>query len=54
MVAAYLPFFFANALFMHGPFLVFEGAWLLALLVFAIKRRGERDLASARRTHLAA
>jgi hypothetical protein len=54
MVAAYVPFFFANALFMHGPFLVFECAWFLALLVFAFRRRGERDLASARRTHLAA
>lgn len=54
MVVAYLPFFFANALFMHGPFLLLECAWLLALLVFAINRRRERDLASARRIHLAA
>lgn len=54
MAAAYLPFFFANALFMHGPFLVFECAWLLALLVFAVNRRRDRDLASARRSPLAA
>ena len=39
MIVGYLPFFFANALFMHGPFLLLEGAWLLALLVFAIGRR---------------
>jgi hypothetical protein len=44
MVVAYLPFFFANALFMHGPFLLLECAWLIALLVFAIKRRREGDL----------
>jgi glycosyl transferase family 87 len=44
MVVAYVPFFFANALFMHGPFLVLEGAWLLALLVFAVKRRRKGDL----------
>ena len=54
MVAAYLPFFFANALFMHGPFLLFECAWLLALLVFAMNRRREGDLAPAKRTDLAA
>ena len=44
MVVGYVPFFFANALFMHGPFLVLERAWLLALLVFAIKRRRGSDL----------
>ena len=44
MVVAYLPFFFANALFMHGPFLLLECAWLIALLVFAISRRRGRDL----------
>jgi hypothetical protein len=44
MVVGYVPFFFANALFMHGPFLVLECAWLLALLVFAIKRRRGSDL----------
>ena len=44
MVVGYVPFFFANALFMHGPFLVLEFAWLLALLVFAIKLRRGRDL----------
>src|ERR1700681_4018809 len=44
MVVAYLPFFFANALFMHGPFLLLECAWLLALLVFAIRRRRGGDL----------
>ena len=44
MVVGYVPFFFANALFMHGPFLVLECAWLLALLVFAIKRRRGTDL----------
>ena len=44
MVAAYVPFFFANALFMHGPFLALECAWLVALLVFAIRRRRESDL----------
>jgi glycosyl transferase family 87 len=54
MVVAYLPFFFANAPFMHGPFLLLECAWLLALLVFAINRRREHDLTSARRIHLAA
>jgi hypothetical protein len=54
MVVAYLPFFFANALFMHGPFLLLECAWLLTLLVFAVNRRRERDLATGRRIHLAA
>ena len=44
MLVAYVPFFFANALFMHGPFLLLECAWLLALLVFAITRRREGDL----------
>ena len=44
MVVGYVPFFFANALFMHGPFLVLECAWLLGLLVFAIKLRRGRDL----------
>ena len=44
MVVGYVPFFFANALFMHGPFLALECAWLLALLVFAIKRRRGSDL----------
>ena len=44
MVVSYVPFFFANALFMHGPFLVLECAWLLGLLVFAIKRRREGGL----------
>src|SRR5437879_3912067 len=44
MVVGYVPFFFANALFMHGPFLLLECAWLLALLVFAIKRRRGSDL----------
>jgi hypothetical protein len=43
MVVAYVPFFFANALFMHGPFLILECAWLVALLVFAIKRGREKD-----------
>ena len=41
MVLAYVPFFFANALFMHGPFLFLECAWLVAVLVFAIQRRRE-------------
>ncbi len=44
IVVGYVPFFFANALFMHGPFLVLECAWLLGLLVFAIKLRRGRDL----------
>jgi hypothetical protein len=44
MVVGYVPFFFANALFMHGPFLALECAWLLALLAFTIKRRREGDL----------
>lgn len=48
MAAAYIPFFFANALFMHAPFLILECAWLIGLLVFAIDRRRTRDLASAR------
>ena len=53
MVVGYLPFFFANALFMHGPFLLLECAWLVALLAFAIQRRaGAR--ADARLTHAAA
>jgi len=53
MVVGYLPFFFANALFMHGPFLLLECAWLVALLAFAIQRRaGVR--ADARLTHAAA
>jgi hypothetical protein len=39
MLVAYLPFFFANALFMHGPFLALECAWLVALTIFAIGRR---------------
>jgi hypothetical protein len=54
MVVAYLPFFFANALFMHGPFLLLECAWLVALLVFATNRRRERDLALVRWTDMAA
>src|SRR5207247_9282763 len=37
MVVSYVPFFFANALFMHGPFLVLDGAWHLAPLVVRIK-----------------
>ena len=44
MVVGYVPFFFANALFMHGPFLLLECAWLLGLLVFTISRRREGDL----------
>ena len=53
MVVAYLPFFFANALFMHGPFLLLECVWLVALLAFAINRRqGAR--AAARRAGIAA
>jgi hypothetical protein len=28
---------------MHGPFLILECAWLVALLVFAIKRGREKD-----------
>jgi alpha-1,2-mannosyltransferase len=44
MVVGYVPFFFANALFMHGPFLVLECAWLLGLLVFTITRRQKGDL----------
>jgi hypothetical protein len=47
MVVAYLPFFFANALFMHGPFLLLECAWLVALLAFAIRRRRERQRVAA-------
>jgi hypothetical protein len=43
MVVGYVPFFFANTLFMHGPFLLLECAWLVALLVFAIKRGREND-----------
>jgi hypothetical protein len=54
MVVAYVPFFFANALFMHGPFLLLECAWLVALLAFAVYRRRERELAAARPSHLAA
>jgi hypothetical protein len=54
MVVAYVPFFFANALFMHGPFLVLECAWLVALLVFAVNRRRERNQARAEPIHLAA
>ena len=54
MVVGYVPFFFANALFMHGPFLVLEFAWLLALLVFAIKlRRGARIRTGNRRVNSA-
>jgi hypothetical protein len=54
MVVGYVPFFFANALFMHGPFLLLECAWLVALLVFEINRKRDRDRASARPIHLAA
>ncbi|HMC88562.1 MAG TPA: glycosyltransferase family 87 protein [Gemmataceae bacterium] len=54
MVVAYLPFFFANALFIHGPFLLLECAWLVALLAFAINRRHGGALAAARRTDIAA
>ena len=53
MVVAYLPFFFANALFMHGPFLLLECVWLVALLAFAINRR-QGAQAAARRAGIAA
>jgi glycosyl transferase family 87 len=48
MVAGYLPFFFSNALFMHGPFLLVECAWMLALLAFAINRRSAGNIAMRR------
>ena len=43
MMVGYLPFFFANEPHMHGPFLVLEGAWLIALLVFAVSLGVQRS-----------